>query len=528
MDHTSSSSDSIRSSSNSTRSHQSHSSPSPQPQPLSQDNMSTSLQANVQELQQRFENCDDIVFREIPGPESPRFAVVYANGMCNMSELDELVIDRLNRMTGLVPSAEDLRSQLAISSIHTECCFEDAAISIASGNPLILIAGAEQGLVVSLAGMETRGIEEPSAETVVRGPREGFVEALMINCSLLRRRLRSPLLKMEMMRFGRHTHTPVALVYMEGIADEDLIKEARERLSRIKIDGLLDSSVVEEMLEDAPYSPFPQLMATERPDVVNASLLEGRFVVLVDGSPFALIAPISMFSLLQSPEDYYERAALATAIRWLRYLFVAIALTVPSIYVAVLSYHQEMIPATLLFTIAESREHIPFPALIEALLMEITFEALREAGIRLPKQVGSAVSIVGALVIGQAAIAAGIVSSPMVMVVAITGIASFMVPNFALGGAIRLLRFPIMICSGILGLYGLMVAIILILTHLLTLRSFGVPYLSPVAPMMNQEWKDTLVRAPRWQMIMRPHLTGSRNRRRASEQMQGKSRGRLH
>jgi Bacillus/Clostridium GerA spore germination protein len=288
------------------------------------------------------------------------------------------------------------------------------------------------------------------------------------------------------------------------------------RLQRIKLDGILGSASIEELIEDNPYSPFPQLLSTERPDVTSAYLLEGHVAVLVEGTPSVLIAPVTFMSLLQSPEDYYERYFVGSAIRWLRYIFYAISLLGPSLYVAVVSFHQEMLPTTLLLTIAKSREQVPFPALVEALLMESVFEALREAGARLPKQIGSAVSIVGALVIGQAAIAAGIASAPMVMVVSITGIASFMAPRFTVGIAVRLLRFPMMILAGFLGFLGLILGVLAILNHLLTLRSFGVPYMSPLAPMKGRELKDALWRTPRWAMNTRPHLTGEWNQYRQS------------
>ncbi|MDF2663427.1 MAG: spore germination protein, partial [Paenibacillus sp.] len=220
------------------------------------------------------------------------------------------------------------------------------------------------------------------------------------------------------------------------------------------------------------------------------------------------------FSLMQSPEDYYQRYMISSAIRWLRYLFFAIALLAPSAYIAILTYHQEMIPSSLLLSIAKSREEIPFPALVEAIIMETMFEALREAGVRLPKQVGAAVSIVGALVIGQAATSAGLVSSPMVMVVAITGIASFMIPHYTVGISIRLLRFPIMLLAGFMGLLGLLMGLIALVIHLCSLRSFGLPYLSPIAPMMVGEWKDVLARSPAWTPLRRPRLTGSGGGRR--------------
>jgi hypothetical protein len=234
-------------------------------------------------------------------------------------------------------------------------------------------------------------------------------------------------------------------------------------------------------------------------------------VILVDGTPFVLIMPTSFFSLLQSSEDYYHRFMISTLIRWLRYGFLFIALLLPSVYVALLTFHQEMVPTSLLLTFAQSREEIPFPALVEALMMEITFEALREAGIRLPKQVGSAVSIVGALVIGQAAVSAGLVSAPMVMVVAITGIASFSIPRYNLGITIRMLRFPIIFLAGTFGLLGIILGILVIITHLCSVRSFGVPYMSPMGPMQASEMKDVMFRAPWWSLRTRPHLTGDFN-----------------
>ena len=229
---------------------------------------------------------------------------------------------------------------------------------------------------------------EPDAEPVIRGPREGFIETLRVNTSLLRRKIRHPLLKMKQMDIGGYTETQVIVAYIEGFADSTLVDEVTNRLKRIKIDGILESGYIEEMIQDYPFSPFPQLLTTERPDVAAACLLEGRVVILIDGTPITLIAPCTFASLLQAPEDYYNHFYISTFIRWLRYLFFFIALLAPSAYVAILTFHQEMLPTSLLLTIAQSREQIPFPALVEAFIMEITFEALREAGVRLPKQVG--------------------------------------------------------------------------------------------------------------------------------------------
>jgi hypothetical protein len=288
----------------------------------------------------------------------------------------------------------------------------------------------------------------------------------------------------------------------------------------------LGSGYIEEFIEDAPFSPFPQIQNTERPDVVCASLAEGKIAIVVDNTPFVLIVPMTFWTGLQAAEDYYERFLYTTFIRWVRFALLNIALFFPSLYVAITTFHPQLLPTNLIISVAAAREGIPFPAVVEAIIMEFMFEALREAGIRLPKPVGSAVSIVGALVIGQAAVQAGIISAPMVIVVAATGIASFGIPRYNLGIAYRMLRFPILILAGMLGIFGVIVGAISILIHLVTLRSFGVPYLSPLAPRGNGSLKDVLVRAPRWSMNERPtFIKGKDNERIPENQKPGTERG---
>jgi spore germination protein KA len=411
---------------------------------------------------------------------------------------------------------EMVEQKLAISKVKEVMTFSDCVESLSIGNPVLLWEGGPHGLALGLTKWEKRAIAEPSGEGGVRVPREGFTETISVSTSQLRRIIKNPALKMESMKIGKYTETNVVVAYIEGIAEKTLIEEVKNRLNRIQIDGILESGYIEEMIEDNPYSPFPQILTTERPDVASGSLLEGRVVILVDGTPFVLIAPITLFSLLQTGEDYNERFFVGTVLRWLRYLFFLVSLLLPSLYVGVLTYHQEMIPTSLLISMAAAREAVPFPAVIEALLMEAAFEALREAGVRLPKQIGSAVSIVGALVIGEAAVSAGIVSAPMVIVVAITGIASFIIPNYSVGIAIRVIRFPMIFLAGTLGILGIMIGVVTIIIHLCTLRSFGVPYLSPMAPMKFRDMKDVLVRAPWWKLNTRPHLTGDYNKYRQS------------
>jgi hypothetical protein len=475
--------------------------------------ISNHLDQNLEVLKSIYSNCPDVIIRSFLISKVTKAALIYIEGLSNIELMDQHVLSPLMKETA---GAEETPQQLLgrhlpVSGIKDVSTFAQCIEQISGGNPVLIIDQEKQGLSFSLAKWEKRGVEEPSAESVIRGPREGFTETLAVNCSMLRRRLRSPQLKIRQMSIGRYTQTSVALAYIEGIADQTLIEEALNRLKRIDIDGILESAYIEEMLEDNPYSLFPQIMNTERPDVAAANLLEGRVVIIVDGTPSVLIAPITFYSLIQSAEDYYQRFVFSTAIRWLRYAGLVMSLLLPSVYVAILTYHQEMIPTKLFLSMARSREEIPFPAIVEGFIMEVTFEALREAGVRLPKQVGAAVSIVGALVIGQAAVSAGIVSAPMVMVVSITGIASFMIPRYTAGIALRMLRFPIMLLAGTLGLLGVMLGVIATFVHLCTLRSFGVPYLSPMAPMNGRDMRDVLVRAPWWKLNTRPRLTGHGN-----------------
>ncbi|MFD1954625.1 spore germination protein [Paenibacillus thailandensis] len=482
------------------------------------------LADNLEGLRELFRNGSDVVIHEFFIKDGTVAALIYIDGISDIREMDMHILSPLqNAGTGGATDWVSVLARVSISS-HTQVrTLQEAVDQVTFGDPVLLMDGAEAGFAFSLQQWNSRAIEEPEAETVVRGPREGFVETLRLNTAMVRRRLQTPALKLKPISIGRYTKTSCVIAYLEGVTDPKLVEEMETRLRRIDIDGVYDSNVIEEMIEDNPLSPFPQLQTTERPDVVCANLLEGRVALMINGTPFTLIAPTSLFSLMQSPEDYYQRWFVSTPIRWIRMMFAFIAVFMPSIYIAVLSFHQEMVPTTLLLTIAKSREQIPFPALVEALLMEVTFEALREAGVRLPKQVGAAVSIVGALVIGQAAIAAGIVSSPMIMVVAITGVASFLIPNYSLGIALRLTRFPIMICAGVLGLYGIVLAALLVLIHMMTLRSFGVPYLSPVAPLQAGQLSDTLLRKPRWMLKTRPHFTRAFwNRRRLGPSYPGK------
>lgn len=465
-------------------------------------------ESHLEALKEIFSDASDVVFRNVMISPDVQGLLVYIEGIVNSSDIQEHMLRPLIR--GLVedrtnePEAPLDDTRIALTQIKKVGSWAEATDGILESSVLLLVNGSKEGWLFNVKGGVRRGVEEPQTESVIRGPREGFTETLRVNTALLRFKLKTPSLKMLSMTMGTETKTNVVLTYLEGIADPKLIKDVKERLNKIKIDGILESGYIEELIEDHPYSPFPQMHYTERPDTVAGNLLEGRFAIFVDGTPFALIAPVTMWQMLQASEDYYERFFISNLIRWIRFLFVAIALFLPALYIAITTFHQDMLPTTLILSIAAAREAIPFPALVEALIMELSFEALREAGVRLPKTVGQAVSILGALVIGQAAVQAGIVSAPMVIIVSMTGIASFTIPRFNFAITVRLLRFPIMLLAGALGLYGIVIGLVLISVHLTQMTSFGVPYLSGLSPYHKSDTKDIVMRVPWWKMVRRP------------------------
>ncbi len=496
---------------------------------IKNDVLSTDISINLQVLMKEFQNCSDVIFRFIPSSSQIKMAIIYIDGLIDTKTLDQVVLkptmfEGLPDGLGEVRSSRQILEQqlIAVAQVNTVSTVHDVIDGILKSNITILIDGDTKALIGDLKGFEKRSVEEPSAEISIRGPRDGFTETLRVNTSLVRRRIKSSRLKMESISLGELTQTDIVIAYIEGIAPDSVLEEVRNRVNRIQIDGILDSGYIEDFIEDAPYSPFPQIQNTERPDVVCANLLEGKVAIFVDTTPFTLIVPMTFWAGLQAAEDYYERFLYTTAVRWLRMILLNMSLLLPSLYVAVTTYNHQLIPTNLLISIAAAREGVPFPTMVETLIMEGMFEGLREAGVRLPKPIGSAVSIVGALVIGQAAVQAGIISAPTVIIVATTGISSFAIPRYNLGTAYRLLRFPILILAGFFGLLGIAIGATCILIHLVNLRSFGIPYLTPTAPQIPGNLKDILIRGPRWSMTHRPPLQSGSDKKRIPEGQQPK------
>ncbi len=453
----------------------------------------------------------DLTVRPLYGRDGrgrPSFWVAFIRPLVNLQLVATTVIRPL--IQARAGTSESCPDGLAVHVPHVQTAqdLHEVSLRLMDGWTVIIkpISPSPRLWLADTAERPGRPVEEPQNETGVRVPREGFVERLEWNLALVRSRLRHAGLRIEERRLGRRTATRLALLYVEDIINPHILSTVRSRLDGIQLDGLLESGYLEEFLEESPLSPFPQLLRTERPDTVVANLLEGRFAILTDNTPFALIGPVVLGQLLTTPEDYYERFLIGSLLRALRYTAFAISILLPALYVSVTTYHAEMIPTPLLLSIAAAREGVPFPALVEALIMELNFEVLREAGLRLPRAVGPAVSIVGALVLGQAAINANLVSPAMVIVVAITAIASFATPIFSVAIAARIIRFLFTLAGGLLGLFGVQALAYLFLVHLVALRSFGVPYLAPVTPANPAAWKDLVIRVPWWAIKRRPEF----------------------
>lgn len=461
----------------------------------------------------------DIVFREfvLHGKERIDCLLIVVDGMVDKNLLDQFILKPLmvdfagHSQLAQVTSANVIEitmdSLLPGVEIRKISKMKDAMDAILSGDAVIFYGDLTEAIVIGARGWPNRGVNEPEAESVVKGPHEGFTETLRINTSQLRRKIKHPSLRIISLKLGDISNTDIVVTYIEKIASSDIVSEVLRRLSKIKMDAVLDAGYIEEMIEDNPYSPFPQMAYTERPDVLAGKLLEGKVGIMIDGTPIVLVVPAILTQFLNINEDYYERALTAILSRFVRYVGAFVAVVAPSVYIAVTTFHQEIIPTDLLMSIAAGRQGVPFPALLEALTMTVVLEILQEAGLRLPKPIGQTIGIVGALIIGDAAVNAGLVSPLMVIIIGLTAVASYAIPYYDLSLAVRLLRFPLMILAGILGFFGVSIGLYAILIHLLSLRSFGVPYTSPIAPLrIRAMLQDTFVRAPWWALKRRPQL----------------------
>ncbi|WP_273320754.1 spore germination protein [Vallitalea guaymasensis] len=478
-----------------------------------------SLNYNIDLFKKEFKDDDSIVYRFFQNEGSKKkFCLIYVKSMVN----DEVMSDNIFKpiMSADIKRHENstefmdyvVNKIVSINEVEKSSDFTVLVENLYIGKSILFIDGFAKGAILNTLDWSSRSINEPISETIIKGPREGFNEVIYTNISLIRRRIVSQHLKVKFREIGNITKTKVCICYIEEVAKDEIVKEVERRLDKIDIDGILDTGYIEEFITDEPMSLFKTLFTTEKPDTVCGKLLEGRVAIICNGSPSVITTPFVFIEYFQVDEDYYQQYYFATFNRMLRYLAFFLTTSVPAIYIALTNYHQELIPTPLILSIYEARQGIPFPSFLEAFIMIIIFELIRESGIRISKYSGSAISIVGALVVGEAAVEARLVSQPMIIVIGITGIANFLLPKMA--NSTIFIRIIFLFLASILGLYGYIFGVIFLSLHLFSIRSFGIPYMLNVDSMEDAvNMKDAYIRAPWWYMDMRGKLISKKRNR---------------
>ncbi|MUG87859.1 spore germination protein [Paenibacillus timonensis] len=475
------------------------------------------LDDNLSSIQNRMRNSTDLVVRRVKIMSKHNAALLFLSSLTDSKLIQEGIVAPLQApplafepgMEGDPLRQVDLFDLVYQERVHANLGQRSSEWNVLldqlmKGQTLLFIDGHAEAVTFDTRLVEKRAIEQPQTEQVIRGSRDGFIEQLETNLSLIRYRLQSVDLVIETGELGARTKSKTAVCYIAGIANPELVSEVMRRLSKIDIDGIIDAGYIEQFIEDQPISPFPQIQNTERSDKTVAALLEGRVAILVDGSSFALIVPSLFDQYFQTIDDYSERFMIASLLRFVRLIALLFSVFFPSLYVSVISYNPELLPTDFAVAISGGRAGVPFPAMLEVLIMEASMEILREATIRLPQMIGGALSIVGVLVIGQAAVSAGLSSPITVVIVALTTIGSFATPAYNAAIAMRMLRFPLIVLAGLFGLYGVVLGSIFIINHMLYLESFGVPFLQSILAKKRAGFTDTLIRAPLWWMGKRP------------------------
>jgi hypothetical protein len=459
----------------------------------------------IQSIKDATNNPSDLIIKSLP----PNITLIYIDNLVDKQTLNNDIIANLQNKTNETP--ENIKDNLSIPEVNVTSLLEEAIKAMVNGSVVIHVDEFAQLIVANIASRESRSLSAPENESQVIGTQVGFNESLATNISLVRRYIVNPDLCIEKIKVGQRTNTSITLIYMNGIASEQMVNTLHQRIKDLNIDALLDSAVLAEMIDDNSMSVFPQMLLTERPDRFCNCLLDGKLGIIVDGSSMAIVCPQSFTEFFQSQEDQNLRWQIATFVRILRLTAFFISVYLTPIYVAALTFHYEVIPQAFLVPLSESRALVPFPPIFEALLLEFIIELLREAGARLPTKIGQTIGIVGGIVIGTAAVQAGITSNILLIIIALSALASFTSPSYMMGNAIRLIRFPIIILAGFWGFYGIMLAFCFILIHLLRQSSLGAPYMSPLYPPRMREMRDSVIRMPMPLTAKRPALTRPSN-----------------
>lgn len=473
--------------------------------------VSANLRENEKYLRSRLENCSDILIRPMRLGDKHKVdcLMVYIEVAVSNMMLDDSALGKMiNHFWEISP--EDIQefvrhNSLGIADVKKLENLDESIDAMLAGNAVFFIDGYDKAMKISSKGYPSTGVMEAESEKVLRGSREGFSDSVKSNSALVRKRLRDTRLKVEEYKIGVRSHTLTQVLYMDDLVHEGLLEEVKERLEEFQIDGILDSGMLEQLTEDVWYSPFPQYQTTERPDRAVQEILKGKVVILCDNSPEALILPGNFSSFMESSEDWYHRFEMASFLRILRYLAVIMATVLPGLYLAVIRFHTQILPSALILSFAEAREGVPFSSVVELIFLELAFELIREAGVRVPGSLGNAIGIVGGLVIGQAAVEANLVSPIVVMIVALTALGSMTVPNEEFASAFRLVKYGFLILGGYLGIYGIVLGVYLVIGHLAGLISFGIPYL---VPFIKKEQKGSkgegVLRVPLRKRVLRP------------------------
>lgn len=473
--------------------------------------VSANLRENEKYLRSRLENCSDILIRPMRLGDKHKVdcLMVYIEVAVSNMMLDDSALGKMiNHFWDISP--EDIQefvrhNSLGIADVKKLENLDESIDAMLAGNAVFFIDGYDKAMKISSKGYPSTGVMEAESEKVLRGSREGFSDSVKSNSALIRKRLRDTRLKVEEYKIGVRSHTLTQVLYMDDLVHEGLLEEVKERLEEFQIDGILDSGMLEQLTEDVWYSPFPQYQTTERPDRAVQEILKGKVVILCDNSPEALILPGNFSSFMESSEDWYHRFEMASFLRILRYLAVIMATVLPGLYLAVIRFHTQILPSALILSFAEAREGVPFSSVVELIFLELAFELIREAGVRVPGSLGNAIGIVGGLVIGQAAVEANLVSPIVVMIVALTALGSMTVPNEEFAAAFRLVKYGFLILGGYLGIYGIVLGVYLVIGHLAGLISFGIPYL---VPFIKKEQKGSrgegVLRVPLRKRVLRP------------------------
>ena len=486
---------------------------------MEKNSISADIEQSKQAIKDAFSYCDDLKLRQMSIGKNKKITCIICYIEVNVGNDMLNVFGRMVNYLDRLEEEEIVRTlqgnPFALSDAEPYSYMEDAIRGVLIGDAVLFVNGFEGALKIPDKGYPKMGITESDTEKVVRGSNESFTESEKANTALIRKRIRNTGLKVKEFQLGVRSFTNVAIVYIEELADPGLVKEVHRRLTEYEIDGVLDSGVLEQLAEESWYSPFPQFHSTRRPDRAAMSVLEGKVVVLVDNSPVALLLPADINSFLKTTDDYYNRFYMATFARLIRYAAAFFSLTLPGLYLAVTNFHTQILPTPLLLSFWEARIGVPFPAALEVLLMELSFELLREAGVRLPGAMGNAIGIVGGLIIGQAAVDANLVSPIVVIVVAFTALCSFAIPNEEFAFSFRILKFLLIALSAWLGFFGFLIGVFAILVHVAGLKSFDTPYLTPyVGAQLNeyQDEKDSIVRFPLRMLWKRPIYANAHER----------------